>query len=479
MTAPLRAPAIVFKGKTWSAESVEAIAAGWRAHLARTFAPAPSLVAVPLANRPDSAALFLALTAWSSSVVVLSEDPRAWRLSPAIPDGTPLVLTPEQHGLAQPAEACGLRPEIMPESDGRAGTSELLDLFTLPFLVFTSSGTTGLPKPACKSTAKMLRSAGATAELQGVPAGAGIICALPLCTSYGFLNGLALATLVSGRLALFERFDHRAVLAHFESGNHYFFSATPLMADVLSRCPLDGPAPPAPPAVLSSAGHLPPSVFRAFKERFRVGPRGTYGSAEGNLVCAVRPGDPDQPDRVGRPAPGIEVRIGDDPHRPEPPGASGPVWYSSPWYMEGYGYPGALQPRDEIDGWYPTSDIGVLDSTGALTLLGRRDDCFKTSAGHLVNPAEVAMALCSHPDVVDAAVVPLNGSTGSTVAALVVAHGILDPASLRGHAARVLPASHQPQIIRTAAALPRMPSGKIDRRACIDLLATPGEDPAP
>ena len=479
MTATLRPPAIVFKGETWSSQRVEAIAAGWCAHLARTFAPAPPLVVIPLANRPDSVALFLALAAWSPSVVVLSEDPRAWRLSPAIPDGTPLVLTPEQHELARPAEGCGLRPEIMPEASARGTTSEPLDLFTLPFLVFTSSGTTGLPKPACKSAAKMLRSAGATAELQRVPPGAGIIGALPLCTSYGFLNGLALATLVGGRLALLERFDHRAVLTHFASGDYHFFSATPLMADVLSRCPLDGPAPPAPPAVLSSAGHLPPSVFHAFKERFGVGPRGTYGSAEGNLVCAVRPGDPDQPDRVGRPAPGIEVRIGDDPRCPQPPGVSGPVWYSSPWYMEGYGYPDALQPRDDIDGWYPTSDLGVLDPTGALTLLGRRDECFKTPAGHLVNPAEVAMALRGHPNVLDVAVVPLNGSMGSTVAALVVARGSLDPASLRHHAARVLPASHRPEVIRAVAALPRMTSGKIDRSACIALLAAAAANPGP
>jgi acyl-CoA synthetase (AMP-forming)/AMP-acid ligase II len=183
---------------------------------------------------------------------------------------------------------------VVPDAGTVPGATGPLPLFTLPFLVFSTSGTTGRPKPACKAAAKMMRSAGATAELQGVPRGAGIIGALPFCTSYGFLSGLALATLVGGRLALLERFDHRALLALFASRDYHFFSATPLMADVLGRCPLDGPVPPAPAAVISSAGHLPPSVFRTFKDRFGVGPRGTYGSAEGNLVCAVRPGDADQ-----------------------------------------------------------------------------------------------------------------------------------------------------------------------------------------
>jgi acyl-coenzyme A synthetase/AMP-(fatty) acid ligase len=176
---------------------------------------------------------------------------------------------------------------------------------------------------------------------------------------------------------------------------------------------------------------------------------------------------------VGRPAPGVAVRIGDDPRRPASTGTSGRVWYSSPWYMEGYGFPGALEPREEIEGWYPTTDLGVLDATGALTLLGRSDDCFKTQAGYLVNPAEVAMALRRHPVVVDVAVVPLQATTGAVIGALVVSDGALDPASLRSHAARVLPASHQPQVIRETSALPRMTSGKIDRTACIELLESP------
>jgi acyl-CoA synthetase (AMP-forming)/AMP-acid ligase II len=473
MTPPLAPPTVLFKGRTWSSAEMSALAARWRAWIVGALVPPPPLLATPLANRPDSIALLLALSAASSVVMVLSEDPRTWRTSPSIPAHTPLVLTPEQRALAAPAETCGLRPVVVP--DGGPGTTAEgpLSLFSLPALIFASSGTTGLPKPAYKATPGMFRSAAATAELQGVPRGAGIIGALPLSTNYGFLSGLALATRVGGRLALLERFDHRVVLAHFASCEFHFFSATPLMADILSRCPLEGPAPPAPAAVISSSGHLPPAVFRSFKSRFGEGPRGTYGSTEGNLVCAVRPGDPEQPDCVGRPAPGVEVRIGDDPRRESSTGTAGRVWYSSPWYMEGYGFPGALEPREEIDGWYPTSDLGVLDAAGALTLLGRVDECFKTQAGYLVNPAEVAMALRGHPMVVDVAVVPLHASTGAGIGALVVADGALEPASLRQHAARVLPTSHQPQVIRETSALPRMTSGKIDRAACIELLEAP------
>ncbi len=199
MTRPLAPPAVLFKGRTWSSGEMAAMAAGWRAYLVRALVPPPPLVAIPLANRPDSVALFLALTAGSAVAMVLSEDPRTWRTSPPIPAHTPLVLTPEQGQLAGPAQACGFRPVIMPKG-GATADGQDLSIFTLPALIFASSGTTGLPKPAYKATAGMFRSAAATAELQGVPRGAGIIAALPLSTNYGFLSGLALATAVGGRL---------------------------------------------------------------------------------------------------------------------------------------------------------------------------------------------------------------------------------------------------------------------------------------
>lgn len=65
--------------------------------------------------------------------------------------------------------------------------------------------------------------------------------------------------------------------------------------------------------------------------------------------------------------------------------------------MEGYGFPPRLEPREGRDGWWPTEDVGVLDQAGCLMLVGRLDDCFKSSSGHLVNPAEVTRVLTSHP----------------------------------------------------------------------------------
>src|SRR6266508_5681153 len=158
MSRPLAPPAVLFKGRTWSSREMAAMAADWRGYLVRALVPPPPLVAIPFANRPDSVALYLALTAGSAVAMGLSEDPRAWRTSPPIPAHTPLVLTPEQGQLAEPAQAYGFRPVIVPKGGATSDGADL-SIFTLPALIFTSSGTTGLPKPAYKAIAGMFRSA--------------------------------------------------------------------------------------------------------------------------------------------------------------------------------------------------------------------------------------------------------------------------------------------------------------------------------
>ena len=243
------------------------------------------------------------------------------------------------------------------------------------------------------------------------------------------------------------------------------------MADLLTRVPLSGARPPVPAICHISAGKLGTRVFDAFAKRFGVKLRPNYGQTENGFITVDLAPDADiRPECVGRAAPGIEVRIGDDPRQPDPPGRLGRVWYRSPWYMEGYGYPPDLAPREGRDGWWPTADVGVLDEAGYLTLAGRADDCFKTASGHLVNPGEIVQALTSHPGVRDAVILPVESPTGLVVGALVESDGVLDPEDLRTTAARRLPPWLHPRVLVVTDRLPRLAGGKADRSACQALL---------
>jgi acyl-coenzyme A synthetase/AMP-(fatty) acid ligase len=193
-------------------------------------------------------------------------------------------------------------------------------------------------------------------------------------------------------------------------------------------------------------------------------------SEAGVITMDDSPPDRVRPDVVGRPLPGVRVCVGEDPIHPSAPGLLGRVLVRSPWAMLGYGFPPNLDASRLQDGWLTTQDVGVLDAGGFLTLGGRADDAFKTASGHLVAPADIARCLAAFPGVSDVAIVPLNGAVGRLIGALVEAPVGVSSRMLRRHAEGRLPIWAQPRVLAVTRELPRLSGGKLDRRACIDVL---------
>jgi acyl-coenzyme A synthetase/AMP-(fatty) acid ligase len=208
--------------------------------------------------------------------------------------------------------------------------------------------------------------------------------------------------------------------------------------------------------MVSAGEPLNAEVIRAFREAMGIGIGDGYGQTETGPVTGMRP-DEDDPARdgsMGRPLPGIEVRVdaGQLLVRPE----TLPTFFSH--------YLG----EEPFDGeWWPTGDHVHQDGDGYLWFEGRDDDIIIT-AGYRVGPFEVESALVSHPAVAEAAAVPATDEErGSVVRAIVVlANG--EPsdelaAELQDHVKRVTAPYKYPRIIEFADELPKTPSGKIRR----------------
>jgi acyl-coenzyme A synthetase/AMP-(fatty) acid ligase len=464
-------PSIVFKDRRWSAEEMAGMAAGWLDTIRGALPPGAGLTAMVMTNHPDAIALFFALSSLSFPVIVYHADSRAWRSSPPVPTGTPLFIPPSLRDMAPAADSLGLRSVVLPEprvpSTGRGS----VPFMTCPGFVNFTSGSTGLPKPVYITTRSFLVQTAAIIEACSFSEDTAVAGSLLLSTHYGLGQALILPTVLRSSLGLLERFDPRSLLTLFGDGAYGYWAGTPLMADMLTRAPLPRPRPIVPPICHISAGKLSTRVFHAFAERFGVKLRPNYGQTENGFITVdTSPEEAIRPECVGRAAPGIAVQIGDDPLEPDPPGRLGRVWFKSPWYMEGYGFPPHLAPREGREGWWPTADVGVLDASGYLTLAGRADDCFKTSSGHLVNPGEIVQVLMSQAGVTEVVVVPVRRPAGPVVGVLAEADAGLDANQLRATAAKMLPAWLQPQVVAVIARLPRLANGKADREACHALL---------
>jgi acyl-coenzyme A synthetase/AMP-(fatty) acid ligase len=164
--------------------------------------------------------------------------------------------------------------------------------------------------------------------------------------------------------------------------------------------------------------------------------------------------------------PGIDVRVADRAGAPVPDGLPGLLWVRSPVASPGYWNGAGAAGR--LGAWLRLEDAAVREG-GAVRHLGRADELFKVD-GRLVSPAEIERALAEDPRVAEAAVVgaPQGGGLTRPAAFVVPVAGTgAGPRlarELRRLVARRLAPALAPARVVVTDALPRLASGKLDRR---------------
>ena len=138
--------------------------------------------------------------------------------------------------------------------------------------------------------------------------------------------------------------------------------------------------------------------------------------------------------------------------------------------MAGYGFPPAVARPGDVNGWWPTRDLGALEADGRLVLAGRLDDCIRTREGRLVNLGVVANKLRDLEGVRHVAVVPLDGLAGVSFGAVVECEPSVTLATLRTSVSDALPRWCWPRKMTLVSSLPRLPNQKPDRQPCIAVL---------
>ncbi|NQD77242.1 class I adenylate-forming enzyme family protein [Pseudomonas sp. CM27] len=191
-----------------------------------------------------------------------------------------------------------------------------------------------------------------------------------------------------------------------------------------------------------------------------------YGLTESNGIGAAIGGDPFEyrPATAGWPLPIVEVRIGDDPLQPLPPGTSGVIWLRSPTLMEGYWNLPAATADSVRAGWLDTGDLGYLDDQGFLYISGRVKDLINRG-GEKISAVEVESCISDMAGVDEAAAFALDDPAMGEVLALAIQGS---PATLpsdeqvRGYiAARLAPYKVPAQVFRLHQPLPRNATGKV------------------
>ncbi len=193
-----------------------------------------------------------------------------------------------------------------------------------------------------------------------------------------------------------------------------------------------------------------------------------YGSTEMGWVSIATPTDQMRaPGTVGKPTPGIDVRISDADQNEVPRGERGEIWVRSKLGMSGYMDDPELDAERMKDGWISVRDIGYLDEGGYLHVVDRADDMI-ISGGVNVYPAETEVALNTHPNVDEATVLGVpDPKWGQKIVAAVVPKGDVDEQTLLGWAKENVAYAAVPKEVRFFDSLPRNDIGKIDKNRLV------------
>ena len=195
-----------------------------------------------------------------------------------------------------------------------------------------------------------------------------------------------------------------------------------------------------------------------------------YGMTEVGLICVLKP-DEQQPQNglVGYPLPDTELRIMDDAGHELPLGQRGNIEVRTPSAFDGYwNLPDLTRSVLSPDGWVATGDIGEIDASGRLQLLGRRKEMILIDA-RCIAPVEVETVLVSHPGVQEAAVAGVGEEEEENprIEAFIVLREGFEPSPSREDlldlARQRLEPAMVPAEVHFVKRLPIFPTGKLDR----------------
>ena len=224
----------------------------------------------------------------------------------------------------------------------------------------------------------------------------------------------------------------------------------------------------------SASAPLPPELHRAFEERFGVSIIETFGMTETNAPCFTNPYEPSRR-KLGSPgtAYGNSAKIVDPGTGADlPPDTPGEIMIRGDNVMKCYYKDSENTAKTlEPDGWMHSGDLGYLDRDGFLFVTGRIKELI-IKGGENIAPREIDEALLKHPAVLEAAAVGIpDRNYGQEIMACVVLKPgcTCTPEELAAFTRDELGQYKTPKVIRLVEALPKGPSGKVQRLKLLDI----------
>ena len=438
-------------------------------------------VVVVMANCPEVGLAYGAL--WRAGAVptpalfLLTED----ELRHVITDSGAVAAVTTPEFLDKVRAAAGGLPVVVVGGPGGIAWEELESADELPLVdrdgsdlaaLLYTGGTTGRSKGVALTHASLDAAGKAASDVAYRPGLSSMLLPLPLAHAYGLLVTVAgLHPHEPGTSYLMRWFDAASWVALVEEHRIQSSALVPSMIQMLLTQPLEQHDLSCLLRLTSGAAPLAREVAEELERRVpSVEVAEGYGCTESSALISTQPAAERRLGSVGRPVPGVEVRIELPEGGTAEAGEDGEICVRGATLMQGYWNSPDATAYAIRDGWLHTGDVGHLDADGWLFVVDRLKDLIIRN-GFNVYPRDVEDVLLAHPSVAAAAVVGRpDAKVGEEVVAFVQLSAAAEPCDLVAFAKERLGAYKYPREVRVVDAVPLTSVMKTDRKALRALL---------
>ncbi len=341
-------------------------------------------------------------------------------------------------------------------------------------LILYTSGTTGLPKGVQIPVRAIESNLDALAQIwQWTPVDK-LAHALPLFHVHGLVLGVLGPLRRGGRVELLPNFTPTALARAVEGGATMVFGVPTMYHRIGNEAERDGELATAfgrARLLVSGSAALPAVEHERIERLTGKAIVERYGMTETLMNLGVPAVERPRPGYVGRPLPGVEVRLVDDDGRlleVSDDETFGEIAIRGPNLFTGYLNRDDATGEAMRNGWFQTGDLATRTPDGFYRIVGRRSTDLIKSGGYRIGAGEIENALLEHSGVVEAAVVGVaDDDLGERIAAWVVtAPGAsVTEHELSTHVGRLLSSYKRPREIHFVEKLPRNAMGKVMKKA--------------
>ena len=341
-----------------------------------------------------------------------------------------------------------------------------------------TSGSTGRPKGAITSSRNIVVNAVATAEGLGfredeVYLGMFSVFAHPHELFHRSI-------LFGGAFVVMDTLSPRQVVEAIQTHGVTWMMAVPSFYEmVLDYCEESEVSLPSLRVMEAGGAYVSPETLERMEHAFKARFLPVWGCTEATGVGLGMLADgPRRPGSTGKPIPSYQIRIVDEEGYEVPVGEAGELWIKGEAVVSAY-----VNMPDQTDaafqnGWYATSDLVKQDKDGFVYFTGRRSEMMKIG-GIRVFPLEIEQVIAQHPEVRDVVVVRAEERLrGEVPRAVIACHpgSKLNFRKVQAYCRERMANYKVPRIVEFWAEIPKLPNGKIDKKAVLARPVDPSRD---